>query len=356
MPLHISSIAERLTASLVPAVLLLFFAVSPEATAADGVRSLLSKPLAWFGSVEARDIAANVLAHQTDFGDWPKNVDTTAPASQPKAKGTFDNSATIPELKFLARIISATGDPKFKAPFLKGLNHILAAQYPNGGWPQTFPVSKGYDRHITFNDETMVNIMNFVRDVATQPLYEFVDPATRTRAKESFDRGIDCILKCQIPVNGRLAVWCAQHDEVDLSPRPARAYELISLSGSESAGLVKLLMSIERPGKDVIRAVDAAVAWLESVKITGLKQIQVEDSKAPKGLDKRIVEDPNAPPLWARFYNIQTIKPMFVDRDGIPKEKLSDIGYERRNGYAWYVTSPTAVIAAYPDWKKKVSP
>lgn len=99
----------------------------------------------------------------------------------------------------------------------------------------------------------------------------------------------------------------------------------------------------------------AAVAWFESVKLTGIRQVQVKDPNAPKGWDKKIVEDAGAPPLWARFYDIKKMKPMFVDRDGIPKARLSDIGYERRNGYSWLGDWPAAVIAEYSRWKTNVT-
>jgi PelA/Pel-15E family pectate lyase len=127
------------------------------------------------------------------------------------------------------------------------------------------------------------------------------------------------------------------------------------LSGSESAGIVRLLMSLAQPDHEVIASVDAAIAWFESVKLTGIRQVQVKDPNAPKGWDKRIVEDPTAPPLWARFYDIKTMKPMFVDRDGVPKARLSDIGYERRNGYSWLGDWPAAVIAEYSHWRTKVT-
>ena len=37
--------------------------------------------------------------------------------------------------------------------------------------------------------------------------------------------------------------------------------------------------------------------------------------------------------MWARFYEIGTNRPIFSDRDGFAKHDLSEIGYERRNGY-----------------------
>ncbi len=69
-----------------------------------------------------------------------------------------------------------------------------------------------------------------------------------------------------------------------------------------------------------------------------------------------IVKDPNAPPLWARFYEIGTNLPIFSDRDGVPKRDLADIGYERRNGYAWLGDWPSSLIAEeYPRWKSKIA-
>jgi hypothetical protein len=67
-----------------------------------------------------------------------------------------------------------------------------------------------------------------------------------------------------------------------------------------------------------------------------------------------VVDDPAAPPLWGRFYDIKTNKPFFCDRDGVPKPHLADIGSERRNGYAWYGTWPQALLdREYPAWKAK---
>ena len=164
-----------------------------------------------------------------------------------KIQGTFDNGATVGELRFLARAFRATNDAKDRDAFYKGLDHILAAQYPTGGWPQSSPPGKGYHRYITFNDDTMVNLLSLVRDVAATDDFRFVDSARRSSAGRAFEAGIACILKCQVTVNGTLTVWCAQHDEITLEPRPARTFEPVSLSGAESAGILLLLMSLEHP-------------------------------------------------------------------------------------------------------------
>ena len=92
----------------------------------------------------------------------------------------------------------------------------------------------------------MIGVMKLLRDVAAaKPNYAFVDDARRAKAANAVEKGIECILKTQVIVNGRRTVWCAQHDEVTLAPAPARKFEVVSLSGGESVGIVRFLMSIK---------------------------------------------------------------------------------------------------------------
>ncbi len=319
----------------------------------------LKKPDAWFASDEAKMIAANILSYQSELGGWPKNESTTAKpytGDRKNLKPTYDNGATTDELRFLARITNATNDTKYRDAFHRGLDYVLYGQYPNGGWPQYQPPGNGYHRHITFNDNAMVRLMEFVREIANAKGYAFVDDTRRKNAAKAFDRGVSCILKCQIKIDGKLTAWCAQHDEINFAPRVARSYELATLSGSESVGITRLLMSLDNPSPQVIAAIDAAVAWLESAKLTGIRIATVKDEKSPKGTNRVVVKDATAPPQWARFYEIGTNKPVFADRDGVPKASIADIGYERRNGYAWYGTWPQKLLdAEYPAWKKRIA-
>lgn len=322
-------------------------------------RTFLARPDDWFVTDEARTVAANILSHQSDSGGWPKNVSTTDSPFRGDRKQlapTYDNGATTDELRFLARIFVVTKDSAYRAAFSRGLDHVLDGQYENGGWPQSHPPGKGYARHITFNDNAMTRLLEFVRDVATRSEFSFVDGVRRKRAADSFDRGVACLLKCQIRVSGKRTVWCAQHDEIDFRPRPARSFELASLSGSESVGITRLLMRLENPSPDTIRSIEAAVAWFQAAKLTGIRVDTVDDAKGPRGKNRVVVNDPNAPPLWARFYAIESGKPFFCDRDGVPKPQLAEIGYERRNGYSWYGTWPKSLLQTeYPAWKIRIA-
>lgn len=340
-----------------PALLLLALLASAASPRADeSARRYLGKPDGWFASEEARKVATNILSFQTEAGGWPKNTDTVSKpftGDRAKLQPTFDNKATVDELRFLARMLNATKDARYRQSFDRGLAYVLRAQYPNGGWPQFFPLRKGYYDRITFNDNAMVRVMEFVREVAREDAYAFVEPPIRAASQAAFDRGLDCILKCQIVVDGRRTVWCAQHDEQTFAPAKARSYELPSFSGSESVGIVRLLMSVEQPSPEVKAAVEGAVAWFEAHKLTGLRVDTVDDPKAPKGKDLVVVKDPGAPPLWARFYDLRTGQPYFCDRDGVPKPALAEIGHERRNGYSWLGAYARDLLAKdYPDWKR----
>jgi len=337
----------------------LWFLSGEMVQAAGGPHRYLSRSDAWFSGEEAKAVAEAILSHQSDLGGWPKNVDTSAApfTKDPNAlKPTFDNGATTDELRFLARLYRATKDDRYRKSFERGLDYILQAQYPTGGWPQFYPPGSKYHRHITFNDSAMVRLLAFLREVYGSEAYGFVDADRRRAAHRAFDRGIECILKCQIRVDGKLTAWCAQHDEKDYRPRPGRSYELVSLSGAESVEIARLLMSLDRPSPEVSQAVEAAVAWFKAVKLTGIKVVQKADQRGPKGFDKVVVQDAAAPPIWARFYEIGTNRPIFCDRDGVAKHSLGEIGYERRNGYAWLGYWPQALLEqGYPAWKERTA-
>jgi PelA/Pel-15E family pectate lyase len=309
-------------------------------------RAVLEQPAAWYTSAAARALADIVLVYQSPHGAWPKNTDLTRPLATPDAiaamhasgeANTIANGATTEPMRFLALMVQATGEPRYRAAFERGVDYLLAAQYPGGGWPQYFPLRPGYYSRITYTDNAMINVMTLLRDAAAgKPPYGFVDAARRTKARAAVERGIDVILRTQVRQDGRLTAWCAQHDETTLAPAWGRAYEPPSLSGSESVGIVRFLKEIDRPSPAVTAAIDGAVAWLRAVAIRGLR---VETVTRPDGTrDRRTVADPAAPPIWARFYELGTNRPIFLGRDSVVRYTFGEIEQERRNGYAYYGT------------------
>lgn len=320
----------------------------------------------WYGSDEAVRIADNLLLYQLDTGGWPKNVDMTKVLTEGEktslikqkrasTESTIDNGATYKQLTFLARVFTAKKLMRHKEAFLSGVDYLLKAQYDNGGWPQYYPLRAGYYSHITYNDNAMIGVLRLLRDISRKrPDYAFVNEERRLRSEKAVERGIECILKTQVVVEGKPTVWAAQHDEVTLAPAPARKFEPVSLTGSESVGIVRFLMSIERPDDRVICAIEAAVAWFEKSKITGIRYVEKADASKLHGFDRVIVKDSNAGPLWARFYEIGTNRPIFIGRDARVRYDVAEIEDERRNGYSWYVSEPAELLSKdYPKWQKK---
>lgn len=328
----------------------------------------LEQARAWYKTEDAIRIADNVLLYQRDSGGWPKNIDmatklTTANREEiGKQKtaidSTIDNDATYTQMEYLARVFDGTQLPRFKTAFEKGFDFLIRAQYPNGGWPQFYPNPEGYHRHITYNDDAMAGVLTLLKAIADQdPYYSFVDQARRDKAEDAVKRGVECILKTQIIVNGKRTVWCAQHDEVTLAPADARSYEKASFSGLESAGIVRFLMSLDHPNDELVDSIQSAVAWFESKKIWGIRLERRPDKKLPNGFDLFVVNDSSSEPLWARFYELGTGRPIFCGRDGVIKYSLAEIEHERRTGYNWYTNAPSKLLTReYPNWQKKWLP
>lgn len=320
----------------------------------------------FFKTEQATMIGDNLLLFQRETGGWQKNTDMTyeltaaqrdsvAADKNRRDDSTIDNDATTIQMEFLARLYKATGEPRFQEGFNRGLDYLLSGQYENGGWPQFWPVTEGYQVHITYNDDAIANILKLFDDILNgrEPYYEsLIGDSMRTRIKDSFNRGIQCILDTQIIVDGEPTVWCQQHDHITYEPAPARTYELPSFCSQESAAIVELLMTIPDPDTSIRRSIHGAMKWFEDYRLDDIA-IERTGRRGEPGYDVRLVERPGAGPLWARFYDLENCRPFVCDRDGVPRERLDQIGPERRHGYSWYNDRPARLYPLYEAWKAK---
>lgn len=314
----------------------------------------LNREAAWYASEEARELVRNVISFQTPAGGWNKSFDVRT-RRQPgdefgvesAYRGTFDNEATIPQLRFLA-LAAHAGQAEARAAFDRGLDYVFAAQYPNGGFPQIYPLRGGYHDNVTFNDNAIIHILELLRDLAagTGP-FATIGTERRAEAAQRLERAVACVLTAQVRVDGRPVAWGQQHDAITLAPAAARNFEPIALCTSESAGIVAFLMSLPAPSPDVVAAVEATATWLTRNRISDRAWIN------PDGQGDRLVERPGARPLWARLYEIGTDRPVFGDRDKTIHLTVDTISPERRNGYAWYVTDPGKVLTGLPAWRAR---
>ncbi|HJS15955.1 MAG TPA: pectate lyase [Rheinheimera sp.] len=315
---------------------------------------LQPNPAFWL-SAEANRIAKVILSFQTPSGGWSKRTDM---ASQPRQPGqlygtevdyipTFDNDATSTQILWLTAFLPYASEamkPELQQAIKRAIGFVLAAQYPNGGFAQSYPLRGGYHDAITLNDHVMTELLKLLNKVATEPQFAFVESSIRQQAKQQFLRGIKLLLTAQIRLNGELTVWAAQHHPVTLEAVKARAYELPALVSSESAEVTLLLMQLPKPSATVIQSVEAAVAWFKAKQIHN-----TEMHRSDSGV--RFVEKARAKPLWARFYDLEKQQPLFVDRDGRVVSSMAELSIERQNGYGWYQSNAEAVLKAYPGWR-----
>jgi PelA/Pel-15E family pectate lyase len=312
------------------------FSVKPEMTPA------------WFATDSAQRMAAIILSFQAPNGGWSKHVDFAKHLRQPGENyfaesadwewiSTIDNDQTTEQIHFLALADRAHRDARYERAVVQGIDYLLESQYPNGCFPQVYPLEGSYHDAATFNDNATVNALAVLREDSSGA-FPYSPSSQRSRAARAVAKGIECILGSQVRIGGKLTGWGQQHDPLTLEPTSARSYELTSLAGQETAAIVDLLMTVSSPATRVIEAIYGATEWLAAVPIYGFSYENYE-----------LRTRDGAGPLWGRLYEIGTNRVIMANRDGIKLydwDKLTD----RRSGYGWYTTKPAATLASFKRW------
>jgi PelA/Pel-15E family pectate lyase len=338
----------------------------------------MDKDAAWYGSADALKVADTIVSFQVPDGGWSKNISMGLPPRTPgefyaapnlapvpqtatdfdleKNKdrantpewtwvSTIDNDATNTQLHFLRLVIAAlpaSQSAKYRKSYLHGIQYLLDAQMPNGGWPQCWPLAGEYHDALTYNDDAMTESMESLQAIVDGET-PFVPAAIRQRAKIAVAKGMAIILKTQIVVDGRKTVWCQQHDELTLAPVSARNYEMPSEASGESSTLLIYLMGLPHPTPAVKSAIESGVAWFQKTAIHDM--IWTGDRTTGRHLEK----SPGST-IWPRYSQIGTDLPIFGDRDKSIHDDVMEISNERRNGYAWYNGDGNETLAKYADW------
>ncbi|MDO6385902.1 pectate lyase [Uliginosibacterium sp. 31-12] len=318
---------------------------------------------------QIREIANNVLLYQRLNGGWIENRDPTRVLSyaekaqiqeeQKIESASFDNRNVYSQIEYLAAVYGQTGEARYREALLRGLDFTLNNQHKKcGGWPHTVPGEQSYHPYITMADEVTSGVLRTLRKIAAGSApFAFMPAATRARAGAAVKRGDACVLQLQIVQNGQLAGWAGQYHPDTLLPANGRSFELASIVSQESIEMLRYLMGIDKPTPAQIRAIEGGVKWFERSALKGLKIETVKLDQPVKyeyhtaTTDRLLVEDPAAPLLWARFYDLKDNSVVLANRDGIRVAKYADIHHERRTGYAWYGQWPAKLLdSEYPAW------
>ena len=347
----------------------------PQAVGSSQYNMPVDKPAKWYKSAEARRVADTIVSFQTPAGGWSKNQNRGGPARLPGQRyandaetmvqdpanfdapydrfwtfvGTLDNDATTTEMRFLQRMSTAlpgeAGAP-YRESFVRGVQYLLAAQYPNGGWPQIWPLEGGFHDGITFNDNAVAKAAMLLQEVSENRGYRFVPQYLRQRAAGAVTKAVDVILAAQVRRDGKLLGWPQQVDPLTLEPISARNYEPRSIASGETTDLLIFLMNQPSPSPEIRAAVEGGVAWLNAVAVRDHAWEKVGEE------GRKLFPRKGEGPLWSRNYDLVTGKPIFGDKDRSIHDDVNEISIGRRNGYNWWVSVPTQALSAYAKWKK----
>lgn len=205
----------------------------------------------------ARDAADAIVYGQHPLGGWHYFIDfdpTGVPAWYESeasqyifgmeeyryfyGNATFDDRATQATAQFLLRFYNLTRDAAYREPVLKALDFVLVSQYPNGAWPQRFPLRDDY-AHDGFPDYTSFYTLN---DGAARANIELLLNAWRTLGNPQYfaaaQRGADALIALQGPEDQ--GCWAEQYG-FDLQPIAARTHEPAGYVVRESIGAMTIL-------------------------------------------------------------------------------------------------------------------
>jgi len=254
----------------------------------------------------ARGAGRALVWGQRAVGGWDHRVDVsrlTADAAEPdrcKGRCTMDDDITQGAIDFLMDLDRTLDEPWLDGGVRLGLAFMLKSQFPNGGWPQWYPLRGGYHDYYTFNDNTINDCIRVLLDAHRQyGRAEYLNGATR---------GGGFIIASQL--DEPQAGWAQQYCH-DMKPAWARAFEPPGVCSAASARNIRTLVDLAVYTQDAtyLEPIPAALAWLER-------------STLKEG-------------TWARLYEIGTNKPIYGDRDRKVHYNLEEISEERRSGYSW---------------------
>ncbi len=207
---------------------------------------------------------------------------------------TYDDDVTSDAARFLLRIYLKKLDAKYKPPLDKAINFILKSQYPNGGWPQRFPLQHDFNKaghpdyssFYTFNDDVIwENVLFLIHCYETLGEQRFLEPILK---------GMNFYLLVQ----GKNGEWGQQYN-MKMQVSGARTYEPAAYVPSYTLNNCLLCLRFYQYTGDrkFLKHIPDAINWLEKVKLP-----------SSMTLDGRYTH-----PL---FVNPRTDKPMYVHRKG----------------------------------------
>jgi len=266
----------------------------------------------------AREVGATLLKGQLRSGGWKASIEfdpaarnlwafrTEPPGSKKRNVTSFDDNTTQASTMMMIRLDAALKkkDAAIHEAALYALDAILQSQYPIGGWPQgysEFPDAsrfaikkagyhqgdyprvsqyKNYWEFCTLNDGLMSDLLPVLLEAAR--IYD--EPKYRQAA----EKGASFLILAQMP--DPQPGWAQQYD-FEMRPTWARKFEPPAITGSESAGVMQMLLLFYRVTGDAkyLEPLPRALAYYKTCLLEGNQ--------------------------LARFYELKTNKPLYMNKN-----------------------------------------
>ena len=208
---------------------------------------------------------------------------------------TFDDGGTSESATLLLRLYVEKHDAQYRPALDKAIAFVLDSQYPNGGWPQRYPLKDEFVHHgrpdytsyLTFNDDVAAGNIEFLT-LCYQVLGD-------QRLLDAIARGMKAFVALQGPAPQ--AGWALQYTP-DLKPAGARTYEPKALVTHTTGRNVELLLQFYRTTGDAtfLARIPEALAWLDSCRLP--PELAVNGRTHPT------------------FVEVGTNRPLYVHREG----------------------------------------
>jgi len=278
---------------------------------ATGDRQFLDAAVAAAKALVWGQLRSGGWAYHIDFGGGKRRPLDYRRLPPPKSKKVrlytvLDDNTTQAALRHLMAVDQLVEDKAIHDAALYGLDALLKAQLPKGGWPQVFPYAPSeqryatvvriepdgsrtelkrptrYSHYYTFNDNTI----NDCIAVCMEAHRRYGD----ARYLDAVRKAGDFIILSQLaaPQTG----WAQQYT-LDVKPEWARRFEPRSVCSAATSRNIRTLIEIHLATGDgkYLAPIPAAIDWLERSRL------------------------PGAEPRWARFYELGTNRPLYFTKD-----------------------------------------
>jgi hypothetical protein len=200
---------------------------------------------------------------------------------------TLDDDVTPGAVRCLLHVWQETGDVRYRKAAARGLDLLLEAQLSSGAWPLTW--RPGWLRFLSPSFEDGPSLNDAATTAAIHALVEGARILRQPSLRSAAAQAGDWLRHAQTRTSR--GGWAQQYDRSG-QPVPGRRFEPAALASWESRHALEALHALAAATGDgrFCAPFPQAVAWLRNAAL--------------------------APGCWARFYDLATNEPLYLDAQG----------------------------------------